>query len=831
MVAPADAVVRKLWIFIQYSVMNARPRFSYLTKAANKEAVIDSASRETSDAASPVHSFLSGKGTSSLAATVSNLYGRYTRPGSGILGFTRRVRESLRGSRSGKVAFVLTLAAIASGIATYGALTEAPPFGNDPSTVIWLLNLDMIILLFLVTLIARRVVSLWSGHKRGAAGSRLHVRLVVAFSLLAAVPAIIMTVFAAFFLHFGVQSWFGERVSTAVRESQAVAEAYLDEHQQVIRADVLAMANDLNRQAHMLLINPDAFDRMMQTQSMLRNLSEAIIFNDDGQVIARAGLSSTLGPDTLPEYALTQADTGDVALMTGGNDDRVRALVKLNNFVDTYLYVGRMVDPVVLSHLDDTRRAVQEYEALENQRSDMQIKITMIFVVVALLLLVAAIWTGLFFARQMVMPISDLINAANRVRAGDLSARVHDLNRRDEFDVLGRTFNRMTSQLQEQREELITANRQLDHRRRFTETVLAGVSSGVVGVTETGKINLANSSAADLLGAEAASLIGRHIAEIVPEIEPLLAQAYSKSGRMISSEIPFIAPDETRHTLLVRIAIEMIGEGDRGAVLTFDDITELQAAQRKAAWADVARRIAHEIKNPLTPIQLSAERLKRKYLKQITEDPEIFSKCTDTIIHHVGDIGRMVNEFSAFARMPEPVMRRDVLMPHIRDMIVMRQQAHPDISFSVRGEAGQIPATFDSQQIRQAFTNIIQNAIDSIEAKGVDGKIDVFVSIRRPDDMIVIAVSDNGLGLPKDEDTARLTEPYVTHREKGTGLGLAIVKKIMEDHDGRVVLGTPDWLKTLDGWHDLGGATVSLTLPMPPGDVAAEPVVSTPDAA
>lgn len=747
-------------------------------------------------------------------------------------GIVQRLDRFFRGSLSSKLAFILTLAAIAAGIATYGALTETPPFGNDPKTVIWLLNIDMIILLLLVTLIARRGAALWSGHRRGAAGSRLHVRLVVVFSMLAAVPAVIMTVFAAFFLHFGVQSWFGERVSTAVRESQAVAESYLAEHQQVIRADILAMANDLNRQASLLIANPEGFARMMQTQSMLRNLSEAIVIDDEGVILARAGLAFSLTMNAVPDYAMVQADSGDVVLMTGGDDDRVRALVKLNNFVDTYLFVGRMVDPTVLSHVVDTKKAVEEYEALERQRSDLQIKITMIFIVVALMLLIAAIWAGLQFARRLVTPISNLVVATDRVRAGDLTARVAEETMRDEFAVLGRTFNRMTTQLQEQRDELVAANRLLDQRRRFTETVLAGVSSGVVGVRADGVITLANNSAGELLWAEAGRLVGQNVVDIMPELAPLLAQAYAKPGRVVQSEIPFMAPDELRRTFLVRITIELIGDSGKGAVLTFDDITELQSAQRKAAWADVARRIAHEIKNPLTPIQLSAERLKRKYLKQITDDPETFSRCTDTIIHHVGDIGRMVNEFSAFARMPEPVMKPDNLAVHIRDMVTLREQAHPHITFVMHGVDGKVNAFFDSQQIRQAFTNIIQNAIDSIDGKGADGgRIEIMLARREPEDdedMIVLTVTDNGLGLPKDGDASRLTEPYVTHRERGTGLGLAIVKKIMEDHGGRIILGAPDWLRGMAGWNDLGGAAVSLILPL---EIPADRIARKSDAA
>ncbi len=748
------------------------------------------------------------------------LYGFRKKP----LSFRAALRRMRLGSWSNRVALFLIFAAVTAGFATYGALTATPPFGNDPDTVIWLLNIDLVIVLLLVTLIARRIVSLWSGRRQGLAGSRLHVRLVFIFSLLAAAPAIIMTIFAAIFLHFGVQSWFSERVRTAVNESQAVAEAYLEEHMQVIRADTLAMANDLDRQASMLISNPEAFDKVIQTQSLLRNLSEAIVFDSSGRILARSGLTFTLEFESLPTEMMGRADDGEAVVMTGEKDDRVRALVKLNNFIGTYLFVGRMVDPVVLSHVDDTRRAVKAYEQLESQRSGLQVKITMIFLIVALLLLFAAIWFGLIFSRQLVVPISALISAADRVRAGDLAVRVAELDRQDEFDVLARAFNRMTSQIQSQRDELVAANQQLDERRRFIEAVLAGVSLGIVGVDGAGRITLANSFAAELFGKPIDDLTGQDITTILPDLASLFRQAQEKPGRVAQLEIPYTAPDETRRTLLVRVALELAGDERQGAVLTFDDITELQSAQRKAAWADVARRIAHEIKNPLTPIQLSAERLKRKYLKQIKEESEIFSQCTDTIIHHVSDIGRMVNEFSAFARMPEPVMKDEGLTRHVRDMLAFQQQAHTDIAFGfniIPAAGKEIRARFDAQQIRQAFTNILQNAIDSVLArreqetdKNYKPRLEVLISRRSKSGDVLIAVTDNGLGLPKNEDPARLTDPYVTHKERGTGLGLAIVKKIMEDHGGRLVIGAPDWLKATEGWADLGGATVSLILPV-----------------
>lgn len=736
--------------------------------------------------------------------------------------YLRKVRLLLHRIKPGaswtnRLAVMLIFAAIIAGSATYGALNATPPFGNDPHTVIWMLNIDLIILLLFVALIARRVASIWSGHRRGVAGSRLHVRLVSAFSIMAVTPAVIMTIFAAFFLHFGVQSWFSDRIKTAIDESQAVATAYLEEHLEVIRADVMAMANDLDRQASLFIANAEAFDKIIQTQSMLRNLSESMVFDSDGHVLAKSSLSYALSFDDLSPYHLSRAKEGEVVLITPDSEDRVRALVRLGNFSDAYLFVGRTVDPVVLSHLADTKKATEEYETLEAQRSSLQVKITLIFVVVAFLLLLAAIWFGFLFARKLVQPIGELIEAADRIRAGDMTTRVAELDSKDEFDVLARAFNRMTRQIQEQRDELITANQQLDRRRHFTETVLAGVSSGVVGIDADGFITLANNSAAELFKHPTSDFVGKNIGDILPEIKNLLSQAKQKPGKISQGEIPYTITEEGRRILLARIVID---SDISGGVLTFDDITELQSAQRKAAWADVARRIAHEIKNPLTPIQLSAERLQRKYISQIIEEQDIFTQCTKTIIHHVGDIGRMVDEFSAFARMPDPVMKPEFPTRHILDLMAFQQQAHPEIIFDVSGidpRQKDISALMDSQQIRQAFTNILQNAIDSIYLRKEESpahKGQIRLSLMQRSEDIVITLADNGLGLPKTIDAIRLTEPYVTQKEKGTGLGLAIVKKIMEDHGGRVILGVPDWLKVSDHRNDLGGATVSLVLPV-----------------
>lgn len=729
-------------------------------------------------------------------------------------GIGRAARKVFRRGWTGKLAVVLIIAIIASGFATYAALTETPPFGNDPDTVIWLLNIDLLLMAMLVGLIMRRFAKLMTGRKQGLAGSKLQMRLVVLFSIMAAAPAVIMAIFSTIFFHFGVQAWFSDQVRTAVYEAQAVAEAYLEEHQQVIKADILAMANDLDRQSNLYYENNEAFDRYVDTQSFLRNLSEVLIFDSSGDIMATSGFTFTLRFEDVPKVVLDQARDGEVVITTGKTDDRVRALVKLSSFPDSYLFVGRMVDPVVMSHLDSTRDAASAYGTLSEKNAGLMVTITMIFIVVALMFLLVATWLGILLARQLVTPIGRLITASDRLRAGDLTARVAEGKQIEEFDYLAKSFNRMTEQIQGQRDELIRANRQMDQRRRFTEAVLTGVTAGVVGIKEDGTITLVNVSAAEIFGMEAQTIQGTSVFDILPDVAPLLEQAMQKPSKITQAEVPLVSREGMRRILLVRIAIELIGDTGKGAVLTFDDITELQSAQRKAAWADVARRIAHEIKNPLTPIQLSAERLKRKYLKEVTSDPETFAECTDTIIKHVGDIGRMVNEFSDFARMPEPVMKDENISLDIRQTLVLQKEAHSDISFKIIDNSEDVRIVCDAQQIRQAFINLVQNAVDSIHEKGTKGQINVLMTPDKEHGNLVVCVNDSGKGLPQGEDLARLSEPYITHKAKGTGLGLAIVKKIMEDHNGRLVIGATDWVRSLDGWEDLGGASVSLVLPM-----------------
>jgi two-component system nitrogen regulation sensor histidine kinase NtrY len=704
----------------------------------------------------------------------------------------------------------LAVGALLLGIATFFVLSNGSPFGpRRQGVVVAIALVNLSVLLLLGASLAGRLVRVWAERRRGSAGSRLHVRLVLLFSGVAVVPALLVAGFAALFFNLGIETWFSDRVRTALEASLQASRGYLEEHRNTIRGDALAMAADLSRARVLLPDNGIAFARLLATHTNLRNLTEAVVFDPATQrVVAHAGFTTSFTLDPPGEDAIAEARLGDVAVLPGG--ERVRALVSLDFGQGWMLLIGRPLDATVLTHQQSVEHAVAQYVELDRNRSGLQITFVMIFAIAALLVLMAAVLIGLVLANQLARPIGRLIVAAERVRSGDLSTRVQEGSADDEVASLSRAFNRMTSQLAAQRGELMQAYRQIDERRRFTETVLAGVSAGVVGLDLEGRVNLPNRRASELLGLDLDAAIGLPFVSVLPEFAPLLA-AVREGGaatpeKARTAEIR-IGPPSNRRTLLARIGVELQGGGAGGGgrevvgyVLTFDDITELLSAQRKAAWADVARRIAHEIKNPLTPIQLSAERLKRRYLKEIQSDPDTFKACTDTIVRQVGDIGRMVDEFSAFARMPQPVIRPENLGQILREALVLQRDAHPDIEYAIEqpGAAPVVPC--DRRLLGQALTNLLQNAADAIamrvaaEAMGAPqrapGEVVGHITVRvaQGEDGVEIAVEDDGIGLPQGDERDRLAEPYVTHKAKGTGLGLAIVKKIMEDHGGKLGL-------------------------------------------
>ncbi len=714
-----------------------------------------------------------------------------------------------------KLTAILILCSIGAGIATYAALNGSFGTENQYDLIQKFLVLDIILLLALGATVGASGVRLWQARQQGAAGSRLHLRLVILFSVIAVAPAIVVAVVSFLFFNYAVVATFNAPIKTALHDSMQAAEAYLIEHRTTITGDATAMAADLNRQAPQLLLDPSGLTKVLQAQVAFRALDEAMIIDpSNGAILSRAGFAFSTQLENMSSVAIERALSGEVAILTGANDDRVRALVRLDNLGGVLLAIGRFVDPNVLAHIERTRVSVKTYDTLETERSRFEIFFILIFAVISLLVLFAAILAGLFIANRLVRPIGYLISASRDVAMGNLSARVPSVRGSDEIGTLSRAFNRMTDRLQSQQKELIEANTQLDFRRRFTEAVLEGVSVGVIGLDQEGRIDFPNRVASNLLEIDLMATRGKKLEKVLPEIKGFLKEARQRGGRGFEKQI-VLSRQGGQRTFFVRITTEREDGAVKGYVATFDDITELLSAQRIAAWADVARRLAHEIKNPLTPIQLSAERLKRKYLKQISEDSDAFTTCTDTIVRHVGDIGRMIDEFSAFARMPTATMKMEDLSEVVRHSVFLQRVAHAGITFEVKLPAEPVSLWCDARQLRQALTNLLQNAIDSIDGREGEslpaGYISAIVDMSAT--TATLTIEDNGKGFPQ-VGRERLTEPYVTTRTKGTGLGLAIVKKIMEDHHGtltlddrpgggaRIVLHFMDRLKTTNAKDD-----------------------------
>ncbi len=711
-----------------------------------------------------------------------------------------------------KAALWLTILSVVIGLTTFAIITMRVPVLGGDATVQALMSICLLCLMALGVLVLYRLVRIIvSTRKAGRAASTLHLRLVSVFSLLAVTPTIIVALFASLFFYLGVQGWFSERVQKVVDESMQVANAYLAEHQQTIRADTLAMVSDINREAPRLLASQNLFNRYVDAQTNGRSLTSALVIDGtSGKVLGRSALSFSLEFDPVTEDIMERARAGEVVVMVGQKSDTVRALAKIDALFDTYLLVGRSVEPRVLAHVETAEGAVAEYAAIKKRGGELQGQLFLTFIVVALLLLLVAIWFGMNFANRLGAPLGMLVDMAERVRAGDLRVRIQEkfLKYEDELGSLGRAFNRMTDQIDSQTRELVDANRQLDYRRRFTEAVLAGVSAGVIGVNQEGRITLLNSSAAYLLNLSSSDeWVGKELLALIPEMGELMQQiAQHPVSRFVESEIEVSRDGQSAKTFFVRLSLE---QEDQGYVVTFDDVSDLIAAQRKAAWGDVARRIAHEIKNPLTPIQLSAERLRKRYLKEITSDPGVFTACLDTIIRQVDDIGRMVDEFSAFARMPKAVMIMQNVNDICRQAVLLQSTSRHDIDIIPVMPPETVLAVCDGRLLHQSITNLIKNALEAIEGRTPAAEGEelprglVRVILDHDEDHARVTIEDNGRGLPK-EQRHRLTEPYVTTRTKGTGLGLAIVKKILEDHHG--TLSLEDRIE--------GGARVILRFPL-----------------
>lgn len=710
----------------------------------------------------------------------------------------------------------LSIAAFLSVVATFLVLAGGKSFTDKSARVLPFIYLDLTLMLLLAVIIAKRLVELWVERRRGLAGSKLHVQIVGLFSVITIIPAILVAGFAAIFINIGVQSWFGEPVRAALSEAEEVVDSYLKEHKKTIRHDATDIVRELAPQMVALMADPQTFSRILTDIAYYRRLSEVVVLNGNKQVVARSLLAFSFEFENLDlSRYIHVVQSGEkmvfLADLEKESIDRVRVLVSLDPLTDTYLYLGKLTDKAVLKHVARTEGAVKEYDRLGEQSASLQLTFILFFAAVALLLLLAAIWGGLTIANLLMRPITRLIVAAEQVSQGDLTVQVTaEGSMNNELGNLAQAFNRMTSQLNTQRKELIDANIQIDRRRAFIETVLAQISAGVIRLDKKKRLDLVNHRAAALLSVPLEKIKKKKLNTIAMELSPLLDKAVSQVPQQLNEQVTLVRRG-LACILQVSVIVQQEQELVTGYIITFDDVTALVSAQRKAAWSDVARRIAHEIKNPLTPIQLSAERLKRRYLKEITSDPQTFQVCIETIVRQVGQIGNLITEFSSFARMPDPVMKEEDIVEICRQAVFLQKQARPSIAFQLQVPGYSVMVRCDAQQISQLLTNLLQNAINALEAyysletfvADQPSSAQISLTLTVGNENVLLVVEDNGPGFPK-EGRERLTEPYFTTHTKGTGLGLAIVAKIVEDHRGKLELGD----------CSLGGAKVTIELPI-----------------
>jgi two-component system nitrogen regulation sensor histidine kinase NtrY len=742
-----------------------------------------------------------------------------------------RARASLMNpdDRAFWVGLVVVVLSLIAALATYAVLTGLTPIPPRGDVVLGTLLINAVLILAMFAMIAWQMVGLVRAWRDKVPGARLQVRVVALFSLIAVLPAVLLALAAATTFSRSLDGWFSKKTREIIDNSGEVARAYIDVHGQLIITDILNMARDIDAEAASGSSERGPLKTLLLAQTTLRGLPVGYIIDKDGKRVAAAFDDDKVPFARPPADAITRADAGQVPLLDSSATSRVYAVAKLNAMPGRYLYVARELSPAVVAQMRRTQQNTDEYQRLRDVSRNLKIAHGLMYFMIASTALLAAIWAGLWFAARFVSPIRRLIEGAELVSRGDLTVALPEKRGEGDLRRFSATFNRMTRELKHQRDALVTFNEQLNARRRFTEAVLSGVSAGVIGLDSAGTITLVSRSAERLLSVDGDSLTGRALSEALPEFAEALSTTVETAGKHRSARQASRMVGADERTFAVEVTREQAGEAIVGSVVTFDDVTDLVVAQRTAAWADVARRIAHEIKNPLTPIQLSAERIRRKYGPQIVTDKDTFEKLTDAISRQVDVIKSMVDEFASFARLPQPTMETGDLREVVHGPVVLFRESHPQIDFILDIPSGSVPGVADRRLLSQALTNLVKNATEAIDGllqerkmageeapAGWRGQIEI--RLVREAERAIIEVIDNGIGLPK-QNRARLLEPYVTTRAKGTGLGLAIVQKIVEQHKGMLELDdapiTPRRTR---------GARVRLTLPMPPLAVPMSPL-------
>jgi two-component system nitrogen regulation sensor histidine kinase NtrY len=732
------------------------------------------------------------------------------------LGRLRRLKRVRNLSTLGLVVLGPVLA-----MATYLVLGPLGQGANTLSLRLVLLT-DLVYVLLVAALVLSQVARLVAARRAKSAGSRLHLRLTGVFALMALIPTVTVAVFAGLTVNVGLEGWFSDRVRGVVGSSLAAAQAYESEQRQDLIEDARALARNIDNARNQGINLSDSQLLGEGQRQIQRGLREAYLIDNTAEIRARGDRSYLFDFEKPTRDQLVTATEEGLLVIEDWPNNEFRALVPMQSFLDRYLYVSRDVDGKILSLLDETTETVRLYQQLESDRGRLLFEFGLLYLGFAVILILAAVWLGLWFAERLSGPVGRLTGAAQQVGAGNLNVQVREEDGDDEIAMLGRYFNQMTKQLQGQRETLLDNTRQIERRRRLFDSVLSSVTSGVVGLDPEGRVTFVNRSAMRLLDwSEEQQSVALSVA--VPEFGPLFETISSKQGDTAQEEIK-VSRQGAMENLLVRMATRRTDDGRlEGYVVAFDDVTDLVSAQRMAAWGDVAQRIAHEIKNPLTPIQLSAERIRRKFAPKLGDDSDSLEQMTGVIIRQTGDLRRIVDEFSKFARMPEPETSEHNLTQLVKDAVFLQQAGQPEVKIKSNLGESVVMADIDATMISQALTNLIKNAGEAIETlKKNDApdnlKPQIRVTLRQNDASATVTIADNGIGLP--EDRARLFEPYVTTRSEGTGLGLPIVKKIIEEHGGTLTL---DNAPVFEG-QDHFGAMAVVTLPLAPSPQPAKRV-------
>jgi len=669
-------------------------------------------------------------------------------------------------------------------------------FGSNLSNILRLVLLaDGIYLLVVISIVGYAVMRMFAARRAKSAGSRLHMRLSRVFAIVALIPTVLVAVFAVVTLSIGVEGWFSKNVQNVVNSSLSAAEAYKNEQRDDLKIDLNFISVKLNEynKSNSFVSDSDLRVQLTSIQKLIqRGLKEAYIIDRNANLRSRGELSYLFGYEEPSDEIMESAELGDLIIIEDWPNNEFRSLIKLESFEDKYLYVSRTVDGKILNLLDETMESAITYNTMETQREKILWSYGLLYLGFATFVILSSILLGMLFAERLSRPVGRLAGAAQRLGAGDFDVKVIEEKGDDEIAMLSRVFNHMTKQVKRQRDDLITANEYTERRRRLFDSVLSGVTAGVIGLSSDGNIGFINLAAQKLLNLNSGNYEGKGIKIAVPEFIDLFSLIQKNDNKTQQQEVKLTRAGAIE-ILLVRITAR-ISENElvEGYVITFDDVTNLVSAQRIAAWGDVARRIAHEIKNPLTPIQLSAERLKRKYSPIVGSEGSNLSQYCDVIIRQTNDLRRIVDEFSKFARMPEPIKRPTNVTKLLKDVILLFQISSPKINIFFKNLYDDFNINIDETMINQAFTNLIKNASEAIESKlnsQPDLKFDpeIRITIDQIINNLEITIEDNGIGLP-NQGRSRLFEPYVTHRENGTGLGLSIVKKIIEEHNGTLEL-------------------------------------------